>query len=98
MWFGAQVPSMTHHDAEALCSRGEAMLVDVREPEEHAAGNIGGINIPLGTLSSRIGELPRDKHLIVYCRSGARSAQAVRLLATSGFSQVSNLEGGLLAR
>ncbi len=98
MWFGARIPSITHHDADELCARGEAMLIDVREPEEHAAGNIGGINIPLGSLASRLGELPRDTQLVVYCRSGARSAQAARALAAAGFTHVSNLEGGMLAR
>jgi len=98
MWHGSRVSSVTHQELAGLVSAGSIFLVDVREPEEHAAGNIGGINMPLSTLSSRMGELPRDKHLIVYCRSGARSAQAARLLAAAEFPQVSNLEGGLLAR
>lgn len=76
---------------------GPVVLVDVREEAEHAAGNLGGVNMPLGTFAAHAKELPRDKQVVVYCRSGARSAQAVRHLLNMGYTQVMNLEGGVMA-
>jgi adenylyltransferase/sulfurtransferase len=72
-------------------------LIDVREPREVEICSLGGELIPLGTLASRIGELPRDAHLVVYCRSGSRSAQAVAVLRMAGFENAWNLQGGILA-
>lgn len=74
-------------------------LLDVRQPNEHAAGHIDGYLIPLGELELRINELLsyKDQKVIVHCRSGGRSAQAVTLLKKAGFNHVFNLHGGLLA-
>ncbi len=75
---------------------GDAMLVDVRDPDEFEEGHIeGAVNFPLHDLRSRLGELPRDRELWVYCRVGQRGYYATRLLAQHGF-QVKNLPGGLL--
>ncbi|MCL6517091.1 rhodanese-like domain-containing protein [Alicyclobacillus sp.] len=72
--------------------------VDVREPGEFRQGHIDGFrNIPLGQLRNRLGELDRDKPVVVMCHSGMRSAQAARLLAKHGFSDVRNLSGGIAA-
>jgi rhodanese-related sulfurtransferase len=74
-------------------------LLDVRQPDEHAAKNIAGsLLIPLGTLPVRMNELEqwRDQEIIIYCRSGGRSAQACQFLDQHGFKTV-NLEGGMLA-
>ena len=74
-------------------------VVDVREPDEYVGplGHIRGAKlIPLGTLLARIEELPRDRPLVMVCRSGARSAQATQLLQRSGFANVANLNGGML--
>ncbi|NMO13659.1 rhodanese-like domain-containing protein [Pyxidicoccus fallax] len=70
-----------------------AMLVDVRTPEEFAAGHLpGALNIPVDELPRRFSELGSpDKPLIVYCRSGARSSRAERLLKERGFQDVFNL-------
>lgn len=71
-------------------------LVDVREPAEWNAGHLpGAIHIPLQQLPQRLGEIPRDRDVVVYCRSGGRSARAVDLLRQHGFSRVRNLVGGL---
>lgn len=69
-----------------------ATVVDVRTNGEFAAGHYkGAINIPLDSLSSNLNKLGRkDKPVIVYCASGARSAAAVRVLKAQGFSDVSN--------
>ena len=71
------------------------MLLDVREPQEYAICNLGGTLIPRAELPSRISELDRAKEIIVYCKSGSRSAQAVALLRELGFARVRNLAGGI---
>ncbi|WP_067620511.1 rhodanese-like domain-containing protein [Alicyclobacillus acidiphilus] len=72
--------------------------IDVREPGEFRNGHIQGFrNIPLGQLKRRLGELDRDKPVVVMCHSGMRSAQAARLLVKQGFSDVRNVSGGMLA-
>lgn len=73
-------------------------LVDVREPAEFATGTLpGAINIPLLELPDRLAELEKNRRVLLLCRSGARSANAARFLAASGFIDVVNLEGGMLA-
>jgi rhodanese-related sulfurtransferase len=80
-------------DARALVKDG-ASLLDVRSPEEYSAGHIdGAVNIPVGELSQRLGELPRDRGVVVYCQSGMRSARAASVLREAGFSNVHNLGG-----
>ncbi len=75
------------------------VLLDVREDYERAEFNVGGIHVPLGQLSMSMDKLTpyRDQEIIVYCRSGKRSAMAQELLRQSGFKNVRNLEGGMLA-
>ena len=75
----------------------DAVLVDVREADEWAAGHApGAVHIPLGELPSRLGELPEtDDVVAVVCRSGGRSARAVQWLAHQGYDVV-NVEGGML--
>ena len=74
------------------------VLVDVREPSEHQICQIPGAQlIPLGELAERYVELPRDREVVVHCRSGVRSARAVHFLKRKGFEDVHNLEGGILA-
>lgn len=71
-----------------------ATLLDVREPHEFRAGSIeGAINIPLGELRARSGELPRSKEIWVNCQVGQRAYYACRILAQHGF-RVRNLSGG----
>lgn len=74
-------------------------LVDVRQPEETAEFNIGGIAVPLGNIQSmqteQIDDL-RNEEVIFYCRSGNRSGQAALILEQLGFSNVKNLTGGML--
>lgn len=74
-------------------------LVDVREPDEHTEFNIGGIFLPLGNIQmmqiDAIENL-KDEEVICYCRSGNRSMQACLMLETFGFTNVKNLEGGML--
>lgn len=74
-------------------------LLDVREPNEHAEFNIGGVLLPLGKIHTmQIEDIEdwRDKEVIVYCRSGNRSSQASLILEQLGFVNVVNLTGGML--
>ncbi len=72
--------------ARAVVEEGAALL-DVRTPGEYAADPIeGAINVPLQELESRMGELPKDRPLVVYCRSGVRSHAAVKRLRARGFT------------
>lgn len=84
--------------AHSLVTGGDAQLVDVREPAEVARGTLdGAVNIPLGELPGRLGELDPDRRVVLLCRSGARSAAAAELLVTRGFVDVVNLSGGIVA-
>ena len=72
----------------------QALILDVREAAEHAAGSISGaVNLPLSALRSRIDELPRDREIWIHCAAGQRSYYAARFLAQNGF-RVKNLPGG----
>lgn len=70
-----------------------ALLVDVRTPEEFAAGHIAGaVNIPVQQLDRRMAELPaRDRPVVVYCRSGQRSRRAAHALREAGYAEVHDL-------
>jgi len=73
------------------------LFLDVRKNEEFEEGCIPeSIHIPLDELRERIHELPKDRHLIVTCRTGIRSYAAVRILKQSGFELLSNLSGGYI--
>jgi len=76
----------------------KGFLLDVREPVELALENVpGALNIPLGQLRARLGELPRDREILVICRSGQRAYSATRILLQKGF-KARNLSGGMLSR
>lgn len=78
----------------------EALLLDVREDNEWAVGRLPNArHIRLGELSKRLSELEKfkDKPIVVYCRSGHRSARACALLKKSGFANPNNLAGGIMA-
>ncbi len=70
-------------------------LVDVREPNEYAAYNIGGELISLKSIMENIGKISRNKKVVIYCQSGGRSTQAIFLLQEKGFNNLYNLAGGL---
>jgi adenylyltransferase/sulfurtransferase len=72
-------------------------LLDVREPTEFQIGRIPGSTlIPLGEVPRRVGEIPRDKEIIVHCKMGGRSAKAAAFLRQQGYTRVKNLKGGIL--
>ncbi len=78
-------------------SGADFVLLDVREPREYAICHLDGKLLPLGSLPERIAELDRSAHVVVHCRSGARSAKAVELLRAAGFDNAWNVQGGILA-
>ena len=88
-------------ELNARLSSGEPpFLLDVRQPYEWDIVNLapnGAVMIPLAELPDRLDELPRDREIVVYCRTGARSDSAARLLAQEGFSSVFNFVGGIHA-
>ncbi len=72
------------------------VLLDVREPWERDLAAIGpSLHIPMGEVPDRVGELPRDREIVVYCHSGARSMMVAAFLEGQGFSPVGNLDGGI---
>ena len=82
-------------DALALREAG-AFILDVRQPEEWAAGHIPDATlIPLGDLSARIAEVPKDRQVVVVCRSGNRSAQGRDVLLGAGYPSVTSMAGGM---
>jgi len=73
-------------------------LLDVRTPGEYRQVRLGGSHlIPIDQLLRRVGELPKDRPILVYCTVGARSSQVFRYLAAQGYPEVYNLAGGLSA-
>lgn len=94
----SMIPQITPIELKQRLDRGDDIfLLDVREHAERAICNIGGELIPKDTVARHIDRLPRDKEIVVYCRSGGRSqAVAQELQAKHGFTNVSNLVGGML--
>ncbi|MGH9326476.1 MAG: molybdopterin-synthase adenylyltransferase MoeB [Terriglobia bacterium] len=94
-----RVPEITPTELKRMMDSGEApVLIDVREPHEYDICRIPGSKlIPLGEIPARMNELDTADEIVVHCRSGARSAQAVSFMMKSGFHKIRNLKGGILA-
>lgn len=82
---------------EKIDNKEDFQLVDVRETFEYEVSNLDGLNIPLGGLLIEVDKIEKDKPVIMQCRSGKRSAAAVMQLEQQGFTNLYNLEGGILA-
>jgi molybdopterin/thiamine biosynthesis adenylyltransferase/rhodanese-related sulfurtransferase len=82
-----------------LDAKEDIFVLDVREPHEYLIANLGAPQIPVGEVERRVGELvaQKNREVVVHCRSGARSQKAALILKQAGFSNVSNLAGGILA-
>jgi hydroxyacylglutathione hydrolase len=84
--------------ADLLASNQPPLLLDVRAPREHQQKSIAGsLNVPLNHLSQRVHELPKDRRLLVHCAGGYRSSIAASILQQMGFTDVSEIAGGLAA-
>lgn len=93
-----QVKEINVNDLNERIQNGDKVnLLDVREEFEHNMVNIKGTLIPLGQLENRLDEIThlKDEEIVVYCRSGARSAEACRILMRNGFQNVINMQGGI---
>lgn len=82
---------------DILEAKEDIFLLDVRNEDEHAAYNIGGQLIPLNVLPESLDQIPQDKPIVIYCRSGHRSQLALEFLQQRGFQNIKNLVGGVLA-
>lgn len=93
-----EVPAVTAEEAEQLIAAG-ALLVDCREQNEWDAARIPGADLkPMSEINDWYQDLPRERQIVVQCRTGARSAQIVHALITqAGFDNVTNLAGGIVA-
>jgi molybdopterin/thiamine biosynthesis adenylyltransferase/rhodanese-related sulfurtransferase len=102
---GEEAPAMTDGiqeitptELKARQDRGDKLFIlDVREPHEYQICNLNGKLIPLGELPRRVNELDSSVEMVVHCRSGKRSADAIHFLQTAGFKKLLNLKGGVLA-
>jgi len=82
----------------ALQGRDDVVILDVREQSEYDAGHIPGVTlIPMNTVPNRLNEIPKDKPVIVTCRSGNRSGQVTDYLRQQGYTNVHNMTGGINA-
>ena len=95
------VPSVSVHEAHVRLSGGDdrrPILVDVRTPEEFAQVRVpGAVLIPLQDFVHRMVELPQDRPLLLFCRTGSRSGSATAFLLRNGYAEVANVDGGILA-
>ncbi len=94
------IPQVRPHEVASALQNGRApLIVDVRSPAEWAQdGHIAGaLLIPLPELSQRAYEIPRDRPVVMVCRSGRRSQAACEALARAGYDNVQNLAGGMIA-
>ena len=98
MLFGKQTAVISASELNERTKNGKKpFIVDVRQPDEYRAGHIAGSKlIPLGELSKRLNELPKDKEIICVCQSGNRSGSATRTLVGAGFNAV-NMQGGIIS-
>ena len=82
----------------ALPSSGDAapFVLDVRTPEEYVAGHVpGAVNIPHDQVAARLADVPKDKDVVLYCRSGRRAGMAAEVLAANGYTRLQHLEGDM---
>jgi rhodanese-related sulfurtransferase len=96
-----QYTDVSVQQGKGMIDRQEVFILDVRTKEEYAAGHINGStllavqDIPKQELVEKLKEIPKDKKILVYCRTGSRSAQASKILAENGFARVYNMQGGI---
>jgi len=92
------IPQLTVKEFKRRRDAGEDLfLLDVREPYEYQIAQIGGTLIPQNDVPQRLAEIPRDREVVVQCRSGGRSQKIAELLKQAGYMKVVNLAGGILA-
>lgn len=96
----AEVKPLTPEAFLALPQQGAdaPFVLDVRTPEEFATGYVpGAVNIPFDQLAARLAEVPKDREVVLYCRSGRRALIAADVLAANGYQNLDHLEGDIVA-
>jgi adenylyltransferase/sulfurtransferase len=92
------VPEITVKELKQKLDDGEPInVLDVREPHEYEVANIGIKLVPLGELPRRLAEFNQNENFAIHCKTGGRSAKAVKLLQDAGFGNVYNVKGGITA-
>lgn len=90
-------PSVDAQTVAQIKDRDDVMILDVREQSEYDAGHVAGaVLIPTGEVAGRLSEIPTEGTVIVMCRSGNRSSRITQFLREQGYTNVHNLEGGIL--
>jgi rhodanese-related sulfurtransferase len=98
MFFGPRVHHINTDELLRELESGSPILIDVREPDEFAAGHVpGAINRPVASLLTAVAGLDRDADILVICQSGHRSVAASKQLLKTGFTNVRNIKGGTVA-
>jgi rhodanese-related sulfurtransferase len=91
-------PSIDAQTLAQVKGRDDVTVIDVREPSEFQAGHVAGaVLIPTGEVPNRLSEIPTEGTVIVMCRSGNRSSQITQFLRDQGYTNVHNLDGGILS-
>ncbi len=92
------IPQISVHELKQKIDAGEKpYILDVREPHEYQIANLGGTLIPLNDVPQRMGEIDRDREIIIHCKMGGRSQRAAEFLQQAGYPKVVNLAGGITA-
>ena len=92
------IPQLTVRELKRRLDAGEDLFIlDVREPFEYKIAQIGGKLIPQNDVPQRLGEIPREREIVVQCKSGGRSQRVAEFLSQAGYPRVVNLAGGILA-
>ena len=96
--FAVGPANITSYQARSLMAKNQRLvLLDVRTPDEYRQAHLkGSLLIPLGDLTRRVQEIPRDRPVLVYCAVGARSVSAASFLASKGYREVYNMTDGLV--
>ncbi|MBS8264857.1 rhodanese-like domain-containing protein [Mesobacillus boroniphilus] len=93
---GGSYTDVSVDEAKELIDSEEVQVLDVRTPDEFAAGHIPGAKlVPLQVIESMLSELDQDQKYLVVCRSGSRSTQASGILVENGFKNIYNMTGGM---
>lgn len=82
---------------QALDTKQDVVVIDVREQHEVDAANFGAKHIPMGEVLDRLAEIPKDKPVYIHCRSGSRSGAICNALINNGYTNVFNVKGGIMA-
>jgi len=91
-------PDVDVETVASIMDRDDVFLLDVREQWEYDAGHIAGNTfIPMGSIPSRLTEIPKDQTVIIYCHSGARSLRVTNFLSDQGYTNIHNMLGGITA-